>query len=139
MVKEDVLFRKMMEDPIIKDKFIKVLTIIIIAVVILLSFDVFTQNNDGRRQIVDKDGGVEADLCMILSDIEGVGEVDVMLQYDEDEKITGAIVTAGGADDPVVKNNVVNAVMALFDISASNVEVFKKSSEKLLEENSDEN
>lgn len=139
MVKEDVLFRKMIEDPTIKDKFIKVLTIIIIAIVILLSFDVFSQNNDGRRQIVDKDGGVEADLCMILSDIEGVGEVDVMLQYDDDEKITGAIVTAGGADDPVVKNNVVNAVMALFDISASNVEVFKKSSEKVLEENSNEN
>ena len=107
-------------------------------IVILLSFDVFSQNNDGRRQIVDRDGGVEADLCMILSDIEGVGEVDVMLQYDEDDRITGAIVTAGGADDPVVKNNVVNAVMALFDISASNVEVFKKTGEGVLEENKDE-
>lgn len=133
-----ILLKKMINDPIMKDKLIKILAIIIIAIVILLSFDVFSQNNDGRRQIVDKDGGVEADLCMILSDIEGVGEVDVMLQYDEDDRITGAIVTAGGADDPVVKNNVVNAVMALFDISATNVEVFKKSSERISEENENE-
>lgn len=132
------MFKKFIEDQSAKDKFIKALSIIIIVIVILLSFDVFSQNNDGRRQIVDRDGGVEADLCMILSDIEGVGEVDVMLQYDEDDRITGAIVTAGGADDPVVKNNVVNAVMALFDISASNVEVFKKTGEGLLEENKDE-
>ncbi|MBQ3610823.1 MAG: hypothetical protein IJA01_00990 [Firmicutes bacterium] len=132
------MFKRFIEDQKAKDKFIKALSIIIIVIVILLSFDVFSQNNDGRRQIVDRDGGVEADLCMILSDIEGVGEVDVMLQYDEDDRITGAIVTAGGADDPVVKNNVVNAVMALFDISASNVEVFKKTGEGVLEENKDE-
>ncbi|MBR6799884.1 MAG: hypothetical protein IKM63_07455 [Firmicutes bacterium] len=132
------MFKRFIEDQSAKDKFIKALSIIIIVIVILLSFDVFSQNNDGRRQIVDRDGGVEADLCMILSDIEGVGEVDVMLQYDEDDRITGAIVTAGGADDPVVKNNVVNAVMALFDISASNVEVFKKTGEGVLEENKDE-
>lgn len=138
MIKEDVLFKRFIADQSAKDKFIKALSIIIIVIVILLSFDVFSQNNDGRRQIVDRDGGVEADLCMILSDIEGVGEVDVMLQYDEDDRITGAIVTAGGADDPVVKNNVVNAVMALFDISASNVEVFKKTGEGVLEENKDE-
>lgn len=138
MIKEDVLFKRFIADQSAKDKFIKALSIIIIVIVILLSFDVFSQNNDRRRQIVDRDGGVEADLCMILSDIEGVGEVDVMLQYDEDDRITGAIVTAGGADDPVVKNNVVNAVMALFDISASNVEVFKKTGEGVLEENKDE-
>lgn len=132
------MIKKLMDDPAIKDKCIKTLAVVIIAIVVLLSFDVFSQSKDGRRQIVDKDGGVEADLCMILSDIEGVGDVDVMLQYDEDERITGAIVTAVGADDPVVKNNVVNAVMALFDISASNVEVFKKSSEIISEENGDE-
>lgn len=132
------MIKKLLNDPILKDKCIKILVIVIIAIVILLSFDVFSQNMDGRRQIVDKDGGVEADLCMILSDIEGVGEVDVMLQYDEDEHITGAIVTAVGADDPVVKNNVVNAVMALFDISATNVEVFKKNSEIVSEDNDNE-
>ena len=132
------MIKKLMEDPVMKDKAVKILAVIIAAVVVLLSFDVFSSNNDGRRQIVDKDGGVEADLCMILSDIEGVGAVDVMLQYDDDDHIIGAIVTAGGADDPIVKNNVVNAVMALFDISATNVEVFKKSNKNISEGSEDE-
>lgn len=120
------MLKKLLEISDMKDKGVRLVVILIIAAVLLLSFDVFTQSKDGRRQIVDDDGGVEAELCSILSDIDGVGEVDVMLQYDEDEQITGAIVTAQGAGDPVVKNNVINAVMALFNISASSVEVFEK-------------
>lgn len=120
------MLKKILEISDMKDKGVRLVVILIIAAVLLLSFDVFTQSKDGRRQIVDDDGGVEVELCSILSDIDGVGEVDVMLQYDEDEQITGAIVTAQGAGDPVVKNNVINAVMALFNISASSVEVFEK-------------
>lgn len=122
------MLTKMKGDPKAKDTALTIIVIMIIAAVIVLSFDVFTGSRDGRRQIVDEDGGVESRLCSILSDIEGVGEVDVMLQYGEDDRISGAIVTAEGADDPVVKNNVTNAVMAVFDISASNVEVFEKKS-----------
>jgi len=118
---------KLLNDQTLKDKGIKIISILIILAVFLLSFDVFTDSKDGRKQIVDDDGGTEAELCAILSDISGVGDVDVMLQYDDESNITGAIVTAQGANDPVVKNNVVNAVMALFGISASSVEVFEKS------------
>lgn len=132
------MLKKILEMPDIKDKGIKIIAFLIIAAVILLSFDVFTQSKDGRRQIVDDDGGVEAELCSILSDIDGVGEVDVMLQYGEDKQITGAIVTAQGAGDPVVKNNVINAVMALFNISASSVEVFEKNMNRINGEDGDE-
>lgn len=132
------MLKKILEMPDIKDKGIKIIAFLIIAAVILLSFDVFTQSKDGRRQIVDDDGGVEAELCSILSDIDGVGEVDVMLQYGEDKQITGAIVTAQGAGDPVVKNNVINAVMALFNISASSVEVFEKNMNHINGEDGDE-
>lgn len=121
-------------DTELKEIGMKIVVILIIAAVILLSFDVFTSNRDGRRQIVDEDGGVESQLCSILSDIEGVGAVDVMLQYGEDDQITGAIVTAEGASDPVVKNDVTKAVMAVFDISASNVEVFEKKALETYEE-----
>lgn len=122
------MLEKLKKDPKMKDRALKVIALLIIAAVILLSFDVFTQSRDGRRQIIDEDGGVESELCAILSDIEGVGDVDVMLQYDKDDQITGAIVTAQGAGNPVVKNNVIQAVMALFNISATNVEVFEKKS-----------
>lgn len=132
------MFEKL-KDREIKDKIVKLIIILIAAAVMLLSFDVFTQNRDGRRQIVDSDGGTEAELCTILSDIEGVGNVDVMLQYDDDSCISGAIVTAEGAGDPVVRNNLINAVKAVFSISSANVEVFeKKNNSGHGEENSDE-
>ena len=123
-----MLLENLRNDPKFKEKGVKLIALLIIAAVILLSFDVFTQSRDGRRQIVDEDGGTEAELCAILADIEGVGEVDVMLQHDEDEKITGVIVTAQGAGNPVIKNNLINAVTAVFNISSGSVEVFEKKS-----------
>ena len=120
------MLEKFRNSPELKDKGIKAAAILLIAAVILLSFDVFTDSRDGRKQIIDENGGTEAELCAILSDIDGVGDVDVMLQYGEEEKITGVIVTAQGAGNPVVKNNLVNAVMAVFNISAASVEVFEK-------------
>ena len=130
------MLEKWKNDPNRKDKALKLIAFLIIVAVIFLSFDVFTQSKDGRRQIVDQDGGTETELCAILSDIDGVGEVDVMLQYDEDEKITGAIVTAEGAGNPVVKNNLISAVMAVFNISATSVEVFEKKAVSEYEEES---
>lgn len=49
-----------------------------------------------------------------------------MLQYNEERQISGAIVTAEGAGDPVVRNNLVNAVRAVFNIPVSSVVVFEK-------------
>ena len=123
-------------DPKLRDMGLKIVIVMIIAAVLLLSFDVFTGGSDGRRQIVDEDGGVEVQLCNILSNMEGVGDVEVMLQYGENEQIAGAIVTAEGASDPVVKNDVTKAVMAVFGISAANVEVFEK---KALSDSEEEN
>ena len=124
------MLEKLKKDEAFKDRFVKIAAVLIIFAVVLLSFDVFTQSRDGRKQIIDEDGGTERELCNILSDINGVGNVDVMLQYGDDERISGVIVTAEGAGDPVVKNNLIKAVMAVFDIPASNVEVFEKNEDK---------
>ena len=133
------MLEKLKKDEAFKDRFVKIAAVLIIFAVVLLSFDVFTQSRDGRKQIIDEDGGTESELCNILSDINGVGNVDVMLQYGDDERISGVIVTAEGAGDPVVKNNLIKAVMAVFDIPASNVEVFEKNEDKKQrEDNSNE-
>ena len=124
------MLEKLKKDEAFKDRFVKIAAVLIIFAVVLRSFDVFTQSRDGRKQIIDEDGGTESELCNILSDINGVGNVDVMLQYGDDERISGVIVTAEGAGDPVVKNNLIKAVMAVFDIPASNVEVFEKNEDK---------
>ena len=131
---ENTLLDKLKKDPAFKEKGLKVIALFIILAVILLSLDVFTQSRDGRSQIIDEDGGTEAELCAILTDIDGVGDVDVMLQYDDEEKVSGVIVTAQGAGNPVVKNDLINAVMAVFNISAASVEVFEKKSVDRYEE-----
>lgn len=120
------MFEKFKSDPKVKELMIKIIAVLIILSVALLSFDVFTENTDERKQIIDETVDTETELCNILTDINGVGDVDVMLQYDEDAKISGVIVTAEGAEDPVIKNNLVNAVRAVFNIPVSSVVVFEK-------------
>ena len=122
------MLEKWKNDPEKRDKLMKAAAVLIILAVIFLSFDVFTQNRDGRKQIIDSDGGTETELCCILSDIE----------YGEKDQVAGVIVTAEGAGNPVVKNDLIKAVMALFDISSANVEVFEKTSASDMEKDKEE-
>lgn len=130
------MFEKFKNDPKIKDLVIKIIAVLIIISVALLSLDVFSQSKDGRKQIIDEDGGTEEALCRILEDIKGVGKVDVMLQQNEEERISGVIITAEGAGNPVVRNDLVNAARAVFNIPASNVMVYEKESVNHEEEGS---
>ena len=120
------MLEKLKSDPKFKDHAVKLIAVLIIISVALLSFDVFTQDTDKRKQIIDETVSTETALCAILTDIKGVGKVDVMLQYNTDEQISGVIVTAEGAEDPVIRNNLVNAVRAVFNIPVSSVMVFEK-------------
>ena len=61
-----------------------------------------------------------------------------MLQYGDKDQVAGVIVTAEGAGNPVVKNDLIKAVMALFDISSANVEVFEKTSASDMEKDKEE-
>ena len=97
------MFDKFFKEGKSKDIIIKLITIAVIAAVLLVAFDVLTQDRDSRRQIIDEDGGSEMTLSEILTDIDGVGAVDVMIRQGEDNAISGVIITAEGAGDPVIK------------------------------------
>ena len=87
----------MFEKPkITKDTFVKIITAIILASVFLLTMSILTDDNDSRKQVADDNGATEAALCSFLSEIKGVGEVTVMMQYDNENAVTGVIVTAQG-------------------------------------------
>ncbi len=120
------MFDKFFREGKSKDAIIKLITIAVIAAVLLVAFDVLTQDRDSRRQIIDDDGGTEMTLSEILTDIDGVGEVDVMIRQGEDNGISGVIITAEGAGNPVIKENITRAVAAVYNIPASNVVVFEK-------------
>ena len=120
------MFDKFFKEGKSKDIIIKLITIAVIAAVLLVAFDVLTQDRDSRRQIIDEDGGSEMTLSEILTDIDGVGEVDVMIRQGEEHDISGVIITAEGAGDPVIRDNITRAVAAVYNIPASNVVVFEK-------------
>ena len=112
--------------PELKDMLMRALVCAVVIAVGFLAVDAFTQGRDGRRQRVDDDGASETALIEILSDIKGAGDVDVMVKYDDGGGVTGVIVTASGAGSVVVRNNLTNAVSAVFNIPVSNVMVFEK-------------
>ena len=112
--------------PELKDMLMRALVCAVVIAVGFLAVDAFTQGRDGRRQIVDDDGASETALIEILSDIKGAGDVDVMVKYDDGGGVTGVIVTASGAGSVVVRNNLTNAVSAVFNIPVSNLMVFEK-------------
>lgn len=79
---------------------------------------------------------LEEKLETLLSSVEGVGKAQVILMTGEDndtrefyhsgtEKITGVLIAAQGADNGVVSQNIVQAVMALFQVEAHKIKVMK--------------
>ncbi|WP_373217624.1 hypothetical protein [Ruminococcus sp. 5_1_39BFAA] len=87
------------------------------------------QDNISKTELEEK-------LEALLSSVEGVGKVQVILMTGEDndsrefyhsgtEKITGVLIAAQGADNGVVSQNIVQAVMALFQVEAHKIKVMK--------------
>ncbi|MDF3003142.1 MAG: hypothetical protein K0Q48_3261 [Bacillota bacterium] len=151
------MWDKLKNDKYVKDLLVRLLTVLFVAAIALLLFDVLTQSKDGRRQIVDMDGGSEYTqesalatqeekrLEDILSQMKGVGKTSVMITYQSGEQtetvfgsgdnnknlmVEGVIVASEGAGDIIVKNNIINAVATVYDIPAANVVVFEKNGMK---------
>lgn len=116
----------MFEKLVTKQSLMRLVTVLLIGSAVILTLNILTTGKDGRRQIIDMDGGSEERLCSILSGIKGAGEVDVMIEYGEDDRVVGVIVTAEGGSNPVVANDLTNGVSTLYNIPVSSVIVFEK-------------
>ena len=79
---------------------------------------------------------LEEKLEELLSQVEGVGKVRVVLMTGEqkdsssfyssgNQAVTGVLIAAEGADNSVVSRNIVEAVMALFQVEAHKIKVMK--------------
>ena len=78
---------------------------------------------------------LEKKLEDLLSQVEGVGKVQVILMTGEEknssfyssgnQQVTGVLIAAEGADNSVVSRNIVEAVMALFQVEAHKIKVMK--------------
>lgn len=113
-----------------KEAMTKLLTVLMVSAIIFLSLSILTDNDDSRNMISDNNGATESALCSILSEIKGVGAVKVLVEYGEKSTVCGVIVTAEGAGNPIVKNDIIKGVSTLYDIPVSSVMVFEKKEEK---------
>lgn len=113
-----------------KENLTKIITAMLIVSIVILALSIFSESSDGRKQIIDMDGGTETRLCNALSSIEGVGTVDVMIQYDKSDAVSGVIVIAEGGSNPVIANKLTQGVSTLYNIPVSNVIVFEKEMEE---------
>lgn len=89
---------------------------------------------DNSTQSTDEiQSSLERRLQNILENVEGVGEVKVMLMTEEQQEIyrsgetevRGVLIAAEGASDPVVVQKIQQAVMALFQIEAHKIKIMK--------------
>lgn len=68
---------------------------------------------------------VEKRLTNVLNQMQGVGEVQVMITYQEDKSVEGVVVVAEGGDNAVVVQNITGVVQALFDVDSHKIKVIK--------------
>ena len=98
------------------------------------------KNTDAERTVLEKK------LEDLLSQTEGVGKVRVLLMTGEEkdsssfydsgnQAVTGVLIAAEGADNSVVSRNIVEGVMALFQLDAHKIKVMRGKVKKILKKN----
>lgn len=68
---------------------------------------------------------VEKRLTNVLNQMQGVGDVQVMITYQEDDSVEGVVVVAEGGDNAVVVRNITEVVQALFAVDSHKIKVIK--------------
>ena len=68
---------------------------------------------------------LEQRLVNILEGMQGVGNVTVMITFQEDETVEGVAIVAEGGGNAVVVQNITEVVKALFDVETHKIKVIK--------------
>ena len=71
------------------------------------------------------DTNIENRLEEVLGEIEGAGNVQVIITYQEDEKVEGVAVVCEGGDNAVTVQSITEVVQALFDVKPHKIKVIK--------------
>lgn len=66
---------------------------------------------------------MEKRLESILGQMQGIGEVHVMITYQQETQVEGIVVVAEGGDNGVTIQKITEVVQALFDVDAHKIKV----------------
>jgi len=73
---------------------------------------------------------LEKRLKNLLEQIEGVGEVHIMITYAEDTKVDGIVILADGGGNAVVARKISDVVQALFTVDSHKIKVIERNQNK---------
>ena len=103
-----------------------VLVLLIALIIIAIAFrgkGVFGVSSTQANYISDNKSQTEIKLERILSEIDGVGKVEVMISEGADG-IEGVIVVCSGANSIMTRNDIINAVTTLLKVKGNNIAIY---------------
>ncbi len=114
------------------------LVIAVLAIGIYFSVKAIKGNDDATQTSVKRtEEGLVGEIQSILSQIEGVGDCNVVITYKNlpddvevgqlysTDNIQGVVVVAQGGQDVLTRIKIVNALCTLLKIEASNIQIFE--------------
>ncbi len=101
------------------NKNIKYVVLLIAGILCVVFTTVPSGNTDSRTSLEKK-------LKTTLEMAEGVGDVDVMLTFDENDRVEGAIIVAEGAQNTSIKKNLHDSAVAVLNLPAYKVQILIK-------------
>lgn len=105
-------------------KHIEIIIAVIFAVIILLIYLSSISSTKSLTSTSKNQTQLEARLSSILEDLEGVGNVSVMINYyDEEQTSAGVVVVASGADNLKVRLEILKAVETVLNLPTTNIEI----------------
>lgn len=93
------------------------------ALLAVLIFQVFSKSDTTAASIGNSE--LERELCLLLEEIDGVGEVSVMI-YESENGAESVVVVCDGAKDLQVNMNVREAVAAALGANEKSIKIYLK-------------
>ena len=109
-----------------KNQWLILLLVGILLVVIAIPTKSDTEKDTGFRMTEDEDANateMEKRLESILSQMQGIGEVHVMITYRQENQVEGVVVVAEGGEQGVIVQKITEVVRALFDVDSHKIKV----------------
>lgn len=111
-----------------KNQWVVLLLVGILLVVIAIPTDNSTDSdsiiNYGTSEISTTD--TEKRLENLLEQMQGIGDVHVMITYQQDDVVEGIVIVADGGGNSIVVRSITEVVQALFEVDSHKIKVIEK-------------
>ena len=101
--------------------------ILLLVGILLVVIAIPTKSSSEEKSVVDSKNWstseTEQRLENILSQMQGIGEVHVMITYRQENEVEGVVVVAEGGEHVVTVQKITEVVRALFDVDSHKIKV----------------